>query len=99
MSPLSDRTSTGREYRLAQSSAGHHPDRGPYPAAMPPRDDGQRSRHRIPAQRQRSLELPPQDPDLDSYMAALAPDAASGGPAPRRVGAAQRFALRLPGFG
>ena len=63
---------------------------------MTPRDDGQRSRHRIPAQPQRSVELPPQDPDLDSYMAALAPDAASGGPATGRFGSAQVFPLRLP---
>jgi aryl-alcohol dehydrogenase-like predicted oxidoreductase len=63
---------------------------------MTPRDDARRSRHRIPAQRQGGAELPPQDPDLDSYLAALAPDAGSGGPATARFGSAQVFPLRLP---
>ena len=64
---------------------------------MTPRDDARRARHRIPAQRQGEVEpdLPPHDPELDSYLAALAPDAAAG-PATGRFGSAQVFPLRLP---
>ena len=63
---------------------------------MTPRDDARRARHRIPAQRQGGVEpeLPPQDAELDSYMAALAPDAV--GPATGRFGSAQVFPLRFP---
>jgi len=63
---------------------------------MTPRDDARRARHRIPAQRQGEAEpdLPPHD-DLDSYLAALAPDVAAG-PATGRFGSAQVFPLRLP---
>ena len=63
---------------------------------MTPRDDARRARHRIPAQRQGGVEpeLPPQDAELDSYMAALAPDRV--GPATGRFGSAQVFPLRLP---
>ena len=64
---------------------------------MTPRDDARRARHRIPAQRQGEVtpELPPHDPELDSYLAALAPDATAG-PATGRFGSAQVFPLRLP---
>lgn len=63
---------------------------------MTPRDDARRARHRIPAQRQGvQPELPPHDPELDSYLAALVPETA-GGPATARFGSAQVFALRLP---
>jgi len=57
---------------------------------MAPRDDARRARHRIPAQRQGEVEpdLPPQDAELDSYLAALAPDAAAG-PATGRFGSAR----------
>ena len=40
-------------------------------------------------------ELPPHDPELDSYLAALAPEAVAG-PATGRFGSAQVFSLRLP---
>ena len=73
------------------------PGDGSYPAAMTPRDDARRARHRIPAQRQAGPgpELPPHDPELDSYLAALAPEATAG-PATGRFGSAQVFPLRLP---
>jgi hypothetical protein len=65
---------------------------------MTPRDDARRARHRIPAQRQGGLEpaLPPHDPELDDYLAALAPEAAAAGPATGRFGSSQVFSLRLP---
>jgi hypothetical protein len=65
---------------------------------MTPRDDARRARHRIPAQRQGGVEpeLPPHDPELDAYLAALAPKAAAAGPATGRFGSAQVFPLRLP---
>jgi hypothetical protein len=65
---------------------------------MTPRDDARRARHRIPAQRQGGVEqpeLPPHDPELDSYLAALAPEAVAG-PATGRFGSSQVFSLRLP---
>ena len=64
---------------------------------MTPRDDARRARHRIPAQRQAGVEpeLPPHDSDLDSYLAALAPEAVAG-PATGRFGSSQVFSLRLP---
>ena len=70
---------------------------GPYAATMTARDDARRARHRIPAQRQAGAEpeLPPHDPELDSYLAALAPEAVAG-PATGRFGSAQVFPLRLP---
>jgi hypothetical protein len=65
---------------------------------MTPRDDARRARHRIPTQRQGGVEpeLPPHDPELDAYLAALAPEAAAAGPATGRFGSAQVFPLRLP---
>ena len=65
---------------------------------MTPRDDARRARHRIPAQRQSGVEpeLPPHDPELDAYLAALAPEAAAAGPATGRFGSSQVFSLRLP---
>jgi hypothetical protein len=66
---------------------------------MTPRDDARHARHRIPAQRQAGVEpeLPPHDTDteLDSYLAALAPEAVAG-PATGRFGSSQVFSLRLP---
>jgi hypothetical protein len=64
---------------------------------MTPRDAARRARHRISAQRHDGVEpeLPPHDPELDSYLAALAPEAADG-PATSRFGSAQVFPLRLP---
>ena len=68
---------------------------------MTARDDARRARHRIPAQRQAQRqagaepELPPHDPELDSYLAALAPEAVAG-PATGRFGSSQVFSLRLP---
>lgn len=65
---------------------------------MTPRD-GQRSRHRIPAQRRPGVdpEPPPHDPDLDSYLSALAPANAPGATElTGRFGSAQVFTLRLP---
>lgn len=64
---------------------------------MAPRDDARHARHRIPSQRHRGVEseAPPHDPELDTYLAALAPDA-SAGPATGRFGSAQVFPLRLP---
>ena len=65
---------------------------------MTPRDE-RRARHRIPAQRRDSegVELPPHDPELDSYLAALAGDDGSGATETTgRFGSAQVFALRLP---
>jgi hypothetical protein len=61
--------------------------------------DGRRSRHRAPEQRQTpaATELPPHDPELDSYLAALAPGSAPGATElTGRFGSAQVFALRLP---
>jgi hypothetical protein len=60
---------------------------------------GQRPRHRIPAQRRDTAgpELSPHDPELDSYLAALAPAAGPGAAETTgRFGTAQVFALRLP---
>ena len=64
---------------------------------MTPRD-GRRARHRIPAQRQDSAapELPPHDPELDSYLAALAGNGNGATETTGRFGSAQVFALRLP---
>ena len=61
--------------------------------------DGRRSRHRGPEQRSAPTapELPPHDPELDSYLAALAPGNAPGATElTGRFGSAQVFALRLP---
>jgi hypothetical protein len=61
--------------------------------------DARRSRHRVPAQRQHGPdpEPPPHDPELDSYLAALAPEAVPGAnELTGRFGSAQVFALRLP---
>jgi hypothetical protein len=67
-----------------------------YAAPVTPRD-GRHARHRVPAQRQSSTppEPPPHDPDLDSYLAALAPDA-NATETTGRFGSAQVFSLRLP---
>src|SRR5690348_5346943 len=65
---------------------------------MTPRD-GQRGRHRIPAPRQPADGPAPAAPDadLDSYLAALAPDRLPGATElTGRFGSAQVFALRLP---
>src|SRR6476620_10556660 len=61
--------------------------------------DSQRGRHRIPAPRPHSEgpEPPPYDPELDSYLAALAPGSVPGATElTGRFGSAQVFALRLP---
>ena len=74
------------------------PERWSYAAAVTPRDD-RRPRHRVPAQRRRSVdpEPPPHDPDLDSYLAALNPGSIPGATElTGRFGSAQVFALRLP---
>ena len=71
---------------------------GPYAATMTPRDN-QRGRHRVPAPRPHSdgPELAPPDPELDSYLAALAPGNVPGATElTGRFGSAQVFALRLP---
>ena len=67
-----------------------------YAAPVTPRD-ARHARHRVPAQRQSSTppEPPPHDPDLDSYLAALAPDA-NATETTGRFGSAQVFSLRLP---
>lgn len=65
---------------------------------MTPRD-GRRARHRVPAQRQHGPdpEPAPHDPELDSYLAALAPGNVPGATElTGRFGSAQVFALRLP---
>ena len=65
---------------------------------MTPRD-GRHARHRIPAQRPAPAdqELPPHDPELDSYLAALARESAPGATElTGRFGSAQVFTLRLP---
>jgi hypothetical protein len=64
---------------------------------MTPRD-GRGPRHRVPAQRRAAEpELPPHDPELDSYLAALAPERVPGATERTgRFGSAQVFALRLP---
>jgi hypothetical protein len=61
--------------------------------------DGRHARHRIPTQRHESAgpQLPPHDPELDSYLAALAPESAPGATElTGRFGSAQVFTLRLP---
>ena len=61
--------------------------------------DSQRGRHRIPAPRAHSdgPEPAPHDPELDSYLAALAPSSVPGATElTGRFGSAQVFALRLP---
>ena len=63
------------------------------------RRDIPRARHRVPAQRQNGSgpELPPHDTELDSYLAALAPETVPGATETTgRFGSAQVFALRLP---
>src|SRR5689334_11348565 len=66
---------------------------------MTPRS-GRHARRRIPGQRQAAdpgPELPPHDPELDSYLAALAAEAGPGAAETTgRFGSAQVFALRLP---
>ena len=65
---------------------------------MTPRDN-QRGRHRVPAPRPHSdgPEPAPHDPELDSYLAALAPGNVPGATElTGRFGSAQVFALRLP---
>ena len=65
---------------------------------MTPRDD-RRPRHRVPAERQHGPDAgpAPQDSELDSYLAALAPESAPGATElTGRFGSAQVFALRLP---
>lgn len=70
---------------------------------MPPFRDrparAPRSRHRAPAQPAATAtgpELEPHDPELDSYLAALAPDSAGLTELTGRFGSAQVFQLRLP---
>jgi hypothetical protein len=62
--------------------------------------DGRRPRHRIPEQRRAEAprpDLPPHDPELDSYLAALTPERAPGATeVTGRFGSAQVFVLRLP---
>jgi hypothetical protein len=61
--------------------------------------DSQRGRHRVPAPRPHSdgPEPAPYDPELDSYLAALAPGSVPGATElTGRFGSAQVFALRLP---
>ena len=61
--------------------------------------DSPRGRHRIPAPRPHSDggEPAPHDPELDSYLAALAPGSVPGATElTGRFGSAQVFALRLP---
>jgi hypothetical protein len=62
--------------------------------------DGRGPRHRIPEQRRSEPthpDLPPHDPELDSYLAALAPQRAPGAAeVTGRFGSAQVFVLRLP---
>jgi hypothetical protein len=65
---------------------------------MTPRN-GRHARPRVPAPRQSEAEpeLPPHDPELDSYLAALAREAGPGATETTgRFGAAQVFQLRLP---
>ncbi|GAA2847344.1 hypothetical protein GCM10010472_00280 [Pseudonocardia halophobica] len=55
------------------------------------------SRHGAPARRAAGPELEQHDPELDSYLAALAPDAEPGATETTgRFGTAQVFQLRLP---
>jgi hypothetical protein len=64
---------------------------------LPP--DGRGPRHRIPEQRRSEATGPdlPHDPELDSYLAALAPQRAAGAAeVTGRFGSAQVFVLRLP---
>ena len=59
--------------------------------------EARRARHRVPGQRQHGPEPEPHDPELDSYLAALAPSSAEGATElTGRFGSAQVFALRLP---
>lgn len=57
---------------------------------------GQRSRHRAPARPTASADVPAHDPELDSYLAALAPEPAGDTELTGRFGSAQVFQLRLP---
>jgi hypothetical protein len=62
--------------------------------------DGRHPRHRIPEQRRAEApapDLPPHDPELDAYLAALAPERSAGAAeVTGRFGSAQVFVLRLP---
>lgn len=65
---------------------------------MTTRDD-RRARHRVPLQRQQGPDpgLVPHDPELDPYLAALAPGNVPGATElTGRFGSAQVFTLRLP---
>ncbi|GEL17952.1 hypothetical protein [Pseudonocardia asaccharolytica] len=68
---------------------------------MPPFRDRSRSRHRGPDQQpaaeQGDTDLASHDPELDSYLAALAPESDPGATAlTGRFGSAQVFQLRMP---
>jgi hypothetical protein len=69
---------------------------------MPPAADRPRSRHRAterpaPPGRPDAPELPPHDPELDDYLAALSPESEPGATElTGRFGPAQVFQLRLP---